>query len=98
MQSDSFRSPESDSGIDDVDELERTLLAYIASRPGACDTLHGICEWWIPPQHPRQARAEVLAALQRLESRGAIVSRVGIDGQARYAAPDADLDPPHNMS
>lgn len=76
-------------GADRVDDMERTILAYVTTCPGACDTLDGICDWWIPRQQLFQARAKVLAALERLERRGAVQSRIGVDGQSRFAVPQA---------
>ena len=81
-------------GLPHAEDLEHTILAYVAACPGACDTLDGICDWWIPRQQLIQARAEVLAALERLQERGAIESRMGVDGQSRYAAPDSTDMPP----
>jgi hypothetical protein len=69
-----------------VDELAQTILRYVASRPNACDTLDGICEWWIPRQRYVEAKSEVLAALELLEARGLIDTRTGADGQVLYRA------------
>lgn len=69
-----------------VDEIAATLLRYVATRPNACDTVDGICDWWIPRQRYVDSRANVLAALELLESRGQIEARTGIDGQVLYRA------------
>jgi hypothetical protein len=74
------------SGVDAIDELAETILGYVASRPDAADTIDGICEWWIPRQRYVQARADVLAALERLTARGHIHARTGADGQVLYRA------------
>lgn len=71
---------------DSVDELAKTILRYVASCPNACDTLYGICEWWIPRQRYVEAKGEVLAALELLKARGQIDTRTGADGQVLYRA------------
>ena len=78
---------------DSVDDLARTILRYVASCPNACDTLDGICEWWIPRQRYVEAKNEVLAALELLEARGLIDSRTGADGQVLYRAQRAPPSP-----
>ena len=71
---------------DSVDELAKTILRYVASCPNACDTLDGICEWWIPRQRYVEAKGDVLAALELLKARGQIDTRAGTDGQVLYRA------------
>jgi hypothetical protein len=71
---------------DSIDELAETILRYIASCPHACDTVDGICEWWLPRQRYLEARTDVLAALELLKVRGQIDSRTGADGQVLYHA------------
>jgi hypothetical protein len=71
---------------DSIDELAETILRYVASRPNACDTVDGICEWWIPRQRYTQAKRDVLAALELLTVRGQIDARTGADGQVVYRA------------
>ena len=71
---------------DSVDELAQTILRYVASCPGACDTLDGICDWWIPRQRYVEAKGDVLAALELLKARGQMDTRTGADGQVRYRA------------
>jgi hypothetical protein len=72
--------------VDAVDELAQTILSYVTSCPDAADTIDGICEWWIPRQRYVQAKSEVLAALELLEARGQIHTRIGADGQVLYRA------------
>ncbi len=69
-----------------VDTLAATILRYVASRPDACDTVDGICEWWIPRQRLVEAKADVEAALMLLIRRDEMESRVGADGQVLYRA------------
>jgi hypothetical protein len=71
---------------DSVDELAETILRYVASRPNACDTIDGICDWWIPRQRYVEAKGDVLAALELLKARGQIDTRTGADGQVLYRA------------
>jgi hypothetical protein len=70
-----------------IDELADTILRYIAARPNACDTIDGVCQWWIPRQRYIDARNDVLAALELLTARGELSSRTDADGQVLYRAP-----------
>jgi len=70
-----------------VDELANTILRYVATRPNACDTLDGVCQWWIPRQRYFDTRNDVLAALELLTARGELCSRADADGQVLYRAP-----------
>ncbi|MEO7335430.1 MAG: hypothetical protein ABIV63_02525 [Caldimonas sp.] len=72
-----------------LDAIGATILRYVASRPDACDTLDGICEWWIPRQRYLEARHDVLAALECLQAQSRIGMRAGADGQVLYHAPRA---------
>lgn len=69
-----------------IDELADTILRYVATRPNACDTLDGVCQWWIPRQRYFDTRKEVLAALELLTARGELCSRAGADGHVLYRA------------
>lgn len=71
---------------DSVDELAETILRYVARCPNACDTLDGICEWWIPRQRYDDAKGDIFAALELLKARGQIDTRTGADGQVLYRA------------
>jgi hypothetical protein len=73
-------------GIESIDELAETILRYVASCPDACDTVDGICDWWIPRQRYVESKNQVLAALQLLNARGEIDMRTGVDGQVVYRA------------
>jgi len=73
-------------GVHSIDELADTILRYVASRPDACDTVEGICDWWIPRQRYVEARGDVFAALELLTARGQIAVRNGADGQVLYRA------------
>ncbi|RQO54794.1 hypothetical protein DBR47_22265 [Paucibacter sp. KBW04] len=69
-----------------VEALAATISRYIKARPQACDTLDGICDWWIPQQRLIDAQDEVLAALQLLIERGEMQARSGLDGQLTFHA------------
>lgn len=69
---------------DAIDELAETILRYVARCPNACDTVEGICDWWIPRQRYWEAKSDVLAALELLKLRGQVDSRSGADGQVLY--------------
>lgn len=69
---------------DSIDELAETILRYVARCPNACDTVEGICDWWIPRQRYLEAKSDVLAALELLKERGQVDSRYGVDGQVLY--------------
>lgn len=73
-------------GVDPIDEVAEVILRYVASCPNACDTVDGICDWWIPRQRYFDAKSVVLAALQRLAARGQIATRTGTDGQVLFHA------------
>lgn len=74
------------SDADSVDDIADTILRYVASRPNACDSIDGICEWWIPRQRYVLAKEQVLAALELLETKGQIETRTGVDGNVLYRA------------
>jgi hypothetical protein len=73
-------------GNDSVDGLAETILRYVAACPNACDTVDGICDWWIPRQRYVEAKGNVLAALELLKARGQIDTRTCADGQVLYCA------------
>src|SRR5439155_104372 len=76
--------PQAVKQVDCVGDLAEVILRYVESCPDAADTLDGICEWWIPRQRYVDAKADVLAALEFLESRGQIHTRTSTDGQVLY--------------
>jgi hypothetical protein len=73
-------------GVNTINEIAETILRYVISCPNACDTLDGICDWWIPRQRYIDAKNEVLAALELLKVRGQMDTRPGADGQTLYRA------------
>ena len=72
--------------VGSVDELAAAILRYVASCPDACDTVDGICDWWIPRQRYVDSKDDVQAALELLEANGQIDARAGADGQILYRA------------
>ena len=73
-------------GVGSVDDLAAVILRYVESCPNACDTVEGICDWWIPRQRYVDSKDDVLAALELLEANGQIDARAGADGQILYRA------------
>lgn len=73
-------------GNDSVGNLAETIFRYVASRPNACDTVDGVCEWWIPQQRYVETKGDVLAALELLRAHGQIDTRTGADGRVLYCA------------
>lgn len=69
-----------------IDELADTILRYVAERPDACDTLDGVCDWWLTRQRYFDRRTDVLAALELLTARGQIWPRTRADGTVLYRA------------
>jgi hypothetical protein len=78
--------PPRKASVGSVDDIADTILRYVASRPNACDSIDGICEWWIPQQRYVMAKEQVLAALELLETKGQIETRTGADGSVLYRA------------
>ena len=72
-----------------VTEVEETILRYITAHPDACDSLEGICSWWLARQRQEDARRDVVAALEHLVASGRIQAWTGRDGLTLYrATPD----------
>ena len=67
------------------DELARAILAYLAERPQALDTLEGIATWWLLRQHVHTEVQRVAGALERLTAQG-LLERVGSGPSCRYRA------------
>ena len=67
-------------------ELARTILRYLGAHPGACDSLEGICDWWLARQKRDDLRISVAAALEELVADGRIEASIGTDGRTLYRA------------
>ena len=61
----------------DAEVVAREILAYLGRRPDACDTLHGILQWWLPRIRLEEASDTVEQALELLEQR-ALIDRVRV--------------------
>lgn len=76
-----------------IDDVAALILAYVADRPNACDTIDGIRSWWIPRQLIEHADGDVRAALELLVERGQLVrvdSVDGVDDKVLYRARPID--------
>jgi hypothetical protein len=62
------------------------ILGYLATQPGAFDTLEGIVRWWIFDQRRRIARDVVEQALDELVRWGAVERMNRADGSILYRA------------
>jgi len=69
-----------------VTNVAETILRYVTAHPEACDSLEGICDWWLARQRRDDARCEVAAALQYLVARGEIEVATGPGGRTVYRA------------
>ena len=56
----------------DAEKVAREILAYLARRPNACDTLDGILHWWLPRIRLEDATETVERALVLLEQQALI--------------------------
>lgn len=65
----------------DAEKVAREILAYLARRPTACDTLEGILHWWLPRIRLEDATETVESALVLLEQR-ALIDRVSVPAGA----------------
>lgn len=74
-------------------EIERSLIAYLGSRPRAADTLDGIVSWWLPLQRYATARERIEAALAHLVDLDVLRRDRLPDGTDLYAL-DGDSQPP----
>ena len=84
-----FPLPEPSEASQNIDALKHELLRYLVDHPGACDTEHGIRDWWV--KGTVVAPIELAKALADLESEGAIVRSMR-DGTEAWHAPKAGLD------
>ena len=84
-----FPRPKSSAAKHDVDLLKRELLRYLSLHPAACDTEHGIRDWWLG--ETGVAPADLAQALAELEKEGAMV-RSTRRREEVWHAPKAGLD------
>ncbi|VTU28859.1 hypothetical protein RA8CHR_03835 [Variovorax sp. RA8] len=69
-----------------IEEVAQTILRYITAHPDACDSLEGICDWWLVRQRRDDARRDVAAALESLLASGRIEAWSCADGLTVYRA------------
>ncbi|HSV84408.1 MAG TPA: hypothetical protein VLK85_34845 [Ramlibacter sp.] len=75
---------------DAAEKVAHEILAYLARRPNACDTLDGILQWWLPRIRLEEATETVEQALVLLERRD-LVDRVPVPaGEVLYCRRDRD--------
>lgn len=60
-----------------TESVASEILAYLAKRPSACDTLDGILQWWLPRIRLEEATETVERALVLLERRH-LVDRISL--------------------
>jgi hypothetical protein len=63
-----------------------TILRYITAHPDACDSLEGICDWWLVRQRRDDAKRDIANALEDLVAAGLIESSIGPGGLALFHA------------
>lgn len=75
----------------DVIMVARQICGYLINHPKAADSMEGIVSWWLNSRQSLPRLEIVRDALDLLESKGLIVSRILPDGNAIYmATQDAD--------
>ena len=67
-------------------DVADTILRYLAAHPDACDSVDGICDWWLVRQQRSDTRVAVAAALEGLVAAGEMEASTGSDGLTVYRA------------
>lgn len=67
-------------------DVADTILRYVTAHPDACDSLEGICDWWLVRQQRDDTRRAVAAALVGLVADGRMEASTGADGLTVYRA------------
>jgi hypothetical protein len=80
-----------DEGRNETD-LTEAILAYLAERPHATDTVEGIAKWWLMRQRVRIVVARVEEALGKLTGQGKLES-VGVGSARRYRLRESAVEP-----
>ena len=65
-------------------DVAEMILRYVTAHPAACDSLEGICEWWIVRQQRDDLRLAAAAALVHLVANGDLEASTGVDGHTLY--------------
>lgn len=77
-------------------DVAAAILRYISSRPGACDALEGVTDWWLARQRYEDTYDNVAAALKLLISRGEVEAVQTADGRVIYRVATPPPDQPGN--
>jgi len=67
-----------------IEELSRTILAYLKENPEAGDTLEGIAGWWLEQARIERIVDDVAAALDNLVKKGNLRACAGQSGSTIY--------------
>ena len=68
----------------DKSQVVCEIMAYLAEKPDAQDTIEGIVDWWLMEQHIKIQTAIVEQALADLVRKGVILESRGKDQRVRY--------------
>ena len=71
-------------------EVADTILRYVGAHPDACDSIAGICDWWLARQCRDDTRRAVASALAQLVASGQMESSTGAEGLTVYRAVRTD--------
>lgn len=67
-------------------DVAEMIMRYVLAHPDACDSLDGVCDWWLARQKYEDTRLAVVYALVQLVADGRIEASTGIDGATLYRA------------
>ncbi len=87
------KQPRTEAAVEDEDEIERSVLAYLHRHPQAADTLSGIVHWWLPRQRYESGCQRIERVLSELVARGLVRRDPLPQGDVLYA-----LSPPARPS
>lgn len=61
-------------------------MRYLSAHPDACDSLEGICDWWLARQRHDDAKSELAGALDDLLAGGRVEATTDAGGLTVYHA------------
>lgn len=73
--------------------ISEEIVRYLASRPHAADSVHGIAAWWLQRQRFEDSVAQVQQALDELEAKGMVIA-VRVGQETVVYRPGPALTPP----
>lgn len=76
---------ESHPDANDVSEIAKEILDYLAAHPDAQDTVEGIVKWWLLEQRIKRETARVKEALAELVGKGLLLEKQGQDRHTSYS-------------